>query len=60
MSSLRDFNAIPANAAPRARAQAERNTPAATRRWGYRMNMDLENFRTLFEKFADAPVHAIR
>jgi hypothetical protein len=42
---------------PRARAQAERNTPAVARRWGYRMNMDLENFRSLFEKFADAPVH---
>lgn len=43
----------------RAREQAERNTPAVARRWGFRMNMDLESFRTLFEKFADAPpVHA--
>jgi hypothetical protein len=43
----------------RAREQADRNTPAVARRWGYRMNMDLDTFRTLFEKFADAPpVHA--
>jgi len=42
---------------PRARAQAERNTPAVARRWGYRMNMDLDNFRALFDKFAHAPVH---
>lgn len=39
----------------RARAHAERNTPAVARRWGFRMNMDVETFRALFEKFADAP-----
>ncbi|MEW5849050.1 MAG: hypothetical protein AB2A00_09550 [Myxococcota bacterium] len=45
----------------RARELAERNTPDVARRWGYRMNMDLENFRALFQKFAHVtPVHAPR
>ena len=29
-----------------------RNTPAVAKRWHFRMNMDLENFRSHFDKFA--------
>lgn len=36
------------------RRLAEERTPDAARRWGFRMNMDLESFRTLFEKFVHA------
>jgi len=33
---------------------AEERAPAVARRWGFRMNMDLESFRTLFDRFAHA------
>jgi hypothetical protein len=33
-------------------ALARRNTPKEALRWGYVMNMGLDSFRTLFEKFA--------
>lgn len=36
---------------PRARALAERRTPAVARRWHYRMNMDLDAFASHFRKF---------
>jgi hypothetical protein len=35
-----------------ARQAAERNTPAVARRWGLLMNMPLDSFQTLFDKFA--------
>jgi len=31
-----------------------RNTPKEARRWGYLMNMGLDSFRSVFEKFAEA------
>ena len=37
-----------------ARALALRNTPKEARQWGYLMNMGLDSFRTVFEKFAEA------
>lgn len=37
---------------PHAAALARRNTPKEALRWGYVMNMPLDSFRTLFEKFA--------
>jgi hypothetical protein len=40
-------------------AAAERNTPAVARRWHFRMNMGLDAFQTLFDKWVtDAPVRA--
>ena len=36
------------------RRLAEERTPEVARRWGFRMNMDLESFRSLFERFARA------
>jgi hypothetical protein len=38
-------------ASPFAREAARRNTPEVARRWGYFMNMPLDSFRTLFDKF---------
>lgn len=35
-------------------ALTRRKTPKAARRWGYLMNMDLDSFKSLFEKFAEA------
>jgi hypothetical protein len=40
---------------PYAMAAARRNTPRVARRWGYLMNMPVDSFRTLFEKFARRP-----
>jgi hypothetical protein len=40
---------------PYAMAAARRNTPRVARRWGYLMNMPVDSFRTLFEKFARQP-----
>ncbi|MBN1770309.1 MAG: hypothetical protein JXB32_03530 [Deltaproteobacteria bacterium] len=37
-----------------ARRLAEERAPDVARRWGFRMNMDLESFRSLFERFVDA------
>jgi hypothetical protein len=37
---------------PHATALARRNTPKEALRWGFVMNMPLDSFRTLFEKFA--------
>ena len=37
---------------PHVAALARRNTPKEALRWGYFMNMGLDSFRTLFEKFA--------
>jgi hypothetical protein len=34
-----------------ARAVAEERTPPVARAWGYRMNMPMDSFETLFEKF---------
>ena len=34
------------------RAVAERNTLSLARRWGFRMNMGLDVFRSMFEKHA--------
>jgi hypothetical protein len=45
------------DARPRGRyslALTRRKTPKAARRWGYLMNMDLDSFKSLFEKFAEA------
>lgn len=36
----------------RERRLAEERTPPVARSWGWRMNMDLETFRSTFEKFA--------
>jgi hypothetical protein len=36
------------------RGLAEERTPDVARRWGFRMNMDVESFRSLFERFVDA------
>lgn len=33
---------------------ARRNTPARARRWGFLMNMDLDAFKSVFDKFAEA------
>jgi hypothetical protein len=33
------------------RRLADERTPEVARRWGFRMNMDLESFRSLFERF---------
>lgn len=33
---------------------ARRNTPAKARWWGYLMNMDLDAFKSVFDKFAEA------
>jgi hypothetical protein len=46
MTSVRDFfqSAMP-------RRDVFRDFPLATK-WGYRMNMDLDSFRSLFDKFA--------
>jgi hypothetical protein len=49
----RDF--FPASSASRYQSRlAASRTPAVARRWGLRMNMGLESFRTLFERFAGA------
>jgi hypothetical protein len=37
---------------PHAAAAARRNTPKEALRWGYVMNMGLDSFRAMFEKFA--------
>jgi hypothetical protein len=37
---------------PVAMAMARRYTPQVARRWGYLMNMGVDSFRTLFDKFA--------
>lgn len=37
---------------PLARMVAEERTPPVARMWGYRMNMPMESFRSLFEKFS--------
>lgn len=37
---------------PHASAAARRNTPKEALRWGYLMNMGLDSFRAMFEKFA--------
>jgi hypothetical protein len=37
---------------PIAMAMARRYTPQVARRWGYLMNMSVDSFRTLFNKFA--------
>jgi hypothetical protein len=34
------------------RQAADDNTPTAARHWGFRMNMDMDAFRSTFEKFA--------
>jgi hypothetical protein len=36
------------------RRLAEERTPDVARRWGFRMNMDVESFRSLFERFVHA------
>lgn len=36
---------------PFAREAARRNTPEVAMRWGFLMNMPLDSFQTLFDKF---------
>ncbi|MGD8861166.1 MAG: hypothetical protein PVI30_14255 [Myxococcales bacterium] len=38
---------------PRLRALAERNTPQLAKRWHYRMNMAMDDFRSVMEKFSE-------
>jgi hypothetical protein len=42
----------------RSRALAEKRSPALARRWGWRMNMGLDSFASVFEKFPDAAPRA--
>lgn len=41
-----------------ARVLAEERSPALARRWGWRMNMGLDSFAAVFDKFPDAAPHA--
>jgi hypothetical protein len=41
-------------ASRRQRRLAEERSPDVARRWGFRMNMDIESFRSLFERFVHA------
>lgn len=50
--SEREFFDLPDTAY--SRALADRNAPEVARQWGYRMNMDLEAFRTVFDKAVNA------
>ena len=43
-----------ANRSTHAKRQAEEKAPACARRWGFRMNMDLDAFRSTFDRFAHA------
>jgi hypothetical protein len=45
------FHAAAVLRSPRAQRLAEERTPQVARRWGWRMNLDLETFRSTFEKF---------
>lgn len=40
------------------RMAAEQNTPDVARDWGYRMNMGMDSFRSMFAKATRAPLHA--
>ena len=40
------------------RALAEKRTPTVARRWGWRMNMGLDSFASVFDKFQNATSHA--
>lgn len=42
----------------RSRVLAEKRSPDLARRWGWRMNMGLDSFASVFEKFPDAAPHA--
>jgi len=42
----------------RSRVLAEKRSPDVARRWGWRMNMGLDSFASVFEKFPDAAPHA--
>lgn len=46
----RDFFSAPSGRY--GRQLAERNTPWVAKKWHYRMNMEFDTFKTLFEKFA--------
>lgn len=48
---VQDLFLVPAGSRFQGRL-AEERTPAVARRWGFRMNMDLESFRSLFDRFA--------
>jgi hypothetical protein len=50
---VRDLFLVPAGSKYQSRL-AEERTPAVARRWGFRMNMDLDSFRSLFDRFAHA------
>lgn len=43
-----------ANRSVDAKQQAEEKAPACARRWGFHMNMDLDAFRSTFDRFAHA------
>ena len=47
----RDFFFVPSGSKFQSRL-AEERTPPVARRWGFRMNMDVESFRSLFDRFA--------
>lgn len=48
-SKLHDF--FEEASSPRLQALAERNTPELARAWNYRLNMTLDDFRSVLEKF---------
>lgn len=48
-TKLLDF--FEGSSSPRLRALAERNTPDLARAWNYRLNMTLDDFRDVMEKF---------
>ncbi|MBI5499762.1 MAG: hypothetical protein HY907_05935 [Deltaproteobacteria bacterium] len=50
---VRDLFLVPAGSKFQSRL-AEERTPGVARRWGLRMNMDLDSFRSLFDRFAHA------
>ena len=50
--ATQDFFQLPTT--PAARMLADRRTPSAARRWGFRLNEDLESFRSLFDRATHA------
>jgi hypothetical protein len=49
-SPPRSTNFFTNHQGPLARALAERNTPPVARAWGYRMNMGMDAFESMFAK----------
>lgn len=48
------FHGQASSRSPTERRLADARTPAPARRWGLRMNMDMDAFRSTFERFTDA------